>query len=221
MKSPAFTLMELLTVVGIIGLVAGLLLPALSQAKERAQVPVCLNNLRQIGLALEFYRQEDSQGRFPGPLVKDRDGVQKWTTFTLGGRTPKPGFTDAYLSAEARPLHPFLRESKVFRCPRDAGQRILPCRWPNQKPSNWETVGSSYHYNSGPLSTITGGGLRMKRTEVWVDGVLVSASQEVNREHAQLDLGGHHDGWVTNPSKFIVAHEPPARAYGCPDGTVE
>jgi prepilin-type N-terminal cleavage/methylation domain-containing protein len=60
----AFTLLELLVVIGILTVLAALLLPALGRGKEAARATACLSNLHQIGVALQVYVSEN-QNRLP------------------------------------------------------------------------------------------------------------------------------------------------------------
>jgi prepilin-type N-terminal cleavage/methylation domain-containing protein len=116
-----FTLTELLVAIAIIGILASLLLTALSGAKGYSRSASCANNLRQMGIALKMYVDEH-QSRFPyylgpeGPSYGDDVGVVGKASGLV------------YWSSKLFPYYPVNWTNSHFQCPGYAGISIGPIR---------------------------------------------------------------------------------------------
>jgi prepilin-type N-terminal cleavage/methylation domain-containing protein len=125
----AFTLVELLVVLGIIAVLAALLLPGLSRGKESGKATACLSNLRQCGIALQLYVQ-DNQNKLPEMRDKSLD--------TVTNELPGP---EEVLSSQ-------LGNTNVLRCISDAWPGDKPKLFPNGSATFFEQTGTSYSWNS-------------------------------------------------------------------------
>ena len=135
-----FTLVELLAVVAIIALLAAILLPALSRAREASRRTVCASNLKQWGLIFALYANESPEYRWPPRQVN-------------------PDLSDSKPSPRVSAIYPeYLNDPSIFLCPSDADARIsllqdaqgnFNIHVPSDQGGSMGEVNRSYFYTSG------------------------------------------------------------------------
>jgi prepilin-type N-terminal cleavage/methylation domain-containing protein/prepilin-type processing-associated H-X9-DG protein len=123
----AFTLIELLVVIAIIAILASLLMPAAARAKSKAHNIVCVNNLRQLGIAARLYA-EDNETRMPRAEILPTDPIDP--------KNPLPRICDvlgSYVGKATGDVN--TNSAPVFKCPSDRFKLF-------------STEGSSYEWNA-------------------------------------------------------------------------
>ncbi len=154
-RSSAFTLVELLVVIGIIALLISMLLPALGRARHSAMSTVNLSNLRQLGIGLEFYRN-DYEGKFPRHS-------------SLSSERPRTRWADdiyPYLNSEEVFISPLLNDIARMKAMKPWAHTCDPVTGlPNEYTRYFGGYGYNFQYlgnsrvkagNSGPYFASTG-----------------------------------------------------------------
>lgn len=133
---PGFTLIELMVVIAVIGILAGLLLPALSEARTKAYAAQCLNNLRQLHLGWAMFISDNDDALPPNSDVEDRSGkdaahpswVAGWLRTENEAGSKSDNADESLLVgakyAEFGSIGVYVKNPNVYRCPGDKSGRV-------------------------------------------------------------------------------------------------
>jgi prepilin-type N-terminal cleavage/methylation domain-containing protein len=170
-----FTLVELLIVIAIIGVLMGLLLPAIQAARERSRMAQCSNNLRELALAVKNLTTSKGSGEYPGwadEVKRATDVLAVPWTFALLSRIDEETLREQILNGDVSIDAP--PKISLFMCPSDASTNA--------------TIGLlTYVINSGMFDSMNPRGLNGLKSDLKANGV--AHDQRSGRDGPVLQSG--------------------------------
>lgn len=126
----AFTLLELLVVVAVVGTLAAMILPALARAKQKAQGISCMNNSRQLALAWMMYADDHAGVLVPnrhGPDARSGANPNNWVSGWMDWSSLPDNTNALFLTDPAfAKLAPYSKQTaKLYKCPADQARSAL------------------------------------------------------------------------------------------------
>jgi general secretion pathway protein G len=139
-----FTLVEMLVVIGILAVLAGMLFPVMSRVREKGRSTACQSNLKQLGLALAMYC-DDYDGIYPwGVDPADWYCVEIWA----GEPQWQQWIPSMWYLHDV--VDPYVKSEPMWQCASDTGYDMLEdTQLPlNGQPSSYEAFGTSYMWRT-------------------------------------------------------------------------